>query len=50
MCMAIKLQKTKGVFMDVGDDFMVILSNQDVQVALGKFCILHLLFLSPMSD
>lgn len=45
-----ELQKTKSVFMYVGDDFMVILSNQDVQVALGKFWGLHLVFLSPMRD
>lgn len=31
--------------MDIGDNFMIMLSNQEVQVAFGKSCILY-----PMRD
>lgn len=45
-----ELETTKSVLMDVGDNFMIMISNQELQVAFGKFCILYPGFRSPMRD
>lgn len=36
--------------MDVGDNFMIIISNQEVQVGFGKSWILYPDFHSPMRE
>lgn len=44
------LETTKSVLMDVGDNSMIMISKQEVQVAFDKSCILYPGFHSPRRE